>query len=211
MPRHPSAALLSLFAVLALVAGCRTVREAAPAPAPPSPPPAPPAQAEEVRPEPPPPAQAEEEWVRVTASRLNVRSAPGTDSEAVEKIGQNERLLVVSEREGWYEVRLPDGRTGWVSAEYVRTDAPCPPDRAVPRIISAPSVPLPQGHARGRVVLRARVSAEGQVLDVQVKENTTGDPAMADQAVRELREIEFAPPVRDCKPIAFVYTYTRNF
>ena len=52
---------------------------------------------------------------------------------------------------------------------------------------------------------------KGNVVSTRVVSNTTGDEALAAMAERELREAKFAPPVRNCVPKAFIYTYKRSF
>ncbi|WP_135213173.1 SH3 domain-containing protein [Vitreimonas flagellata] len=49
------------------------------------------------------------------ASVLRVREAPGADADIIAQLGPGERVELVGERPGWFQVRLPDGRTGFVS------------------------------------------------------------------------------------------------
>lgn len=55
----------------------------------------------------------------VKASRLHVRSGPGTNFTAVADVRQGERLTVVGEKSGWYKVNLPASCKLWVAAAYV--------------------------------------------------------------------------------------------
>ena len=51
--------------------------------------------------------------------RLTLRSAPDTGSEILGVIKSGQSLEVISENEAWTQVRLPDGREGWVPGRYL--------------------------------------------------------------------------------------------
>lgn len=52
-------------------------------------------------------------------SSLNVRSGPGREYDVVTKVGHDAVLLITGETDnGWYQVEI-DGKTGYVSGEYV--------------------------------------------------------------------------------------------
>ena len=61
------------------------------------------------------------ELVRVTGSRVNIRSGPGTENGVVTTLDGGEMVEVLSRAEnGWVEVRLPEGLgIGWVSGTLV--------------------------------------------------------------------------------------------
>ena len=198
---------LGLAAAASIVAavGCKT---AGPAP-PPAPAPAP-EVVEPVRPsEPPPPPPPT--TVRVTGSTLNVRGGPSGSAAVVAKVKKGERLTLLEESSDWYRVQLPAGKEGWVSARYVRKEAPCLPD-AAPQILDAPTLAIDTtGGGRGRVVIQAHVAADGSVVSTKVIENGTGDAALAEQATAEVKRFRFAAPVRNCRKVAFLYNYSRSF
>ena len=146
----------------------------------------------------------------MTSSSLNLREAPSTASRVLGKARRGERLVVVEERAGWLEVDQGDHR-GWVSAKYVRRLAPCAADRAEPELLTEPLVSFSDGPGLGRVVVEASVDARGEVVATHVTENTTKDAGLAEQAEHEARQLRFRPPVRDCRPRAFIYVYTRSF
>lgn len=175
-----------------------------------APPPAPepePVPVEVVRaPEPPP---APPVHVRVTGSSLNVRAGAGTSFKAIGRAKKGERLLVLGEDGEWFQVRLSAEQTGWVHGRFVRRETPCPPDKDSAEILDEPDVVLrPDGP---RVVLEATVSAAGAVTAVKLLENTTGDDVLRRRAEAELRALRFSPPVRNCKPRPFIYTFVRTF
>ena len=63
---------------------------------------------------------AEAEPMYVTdVLRLTLRSSPGTGGDIVGVIQSGQNLEVVTETENWAQVRLPDGREGWVPSRYL--------------------------------------------------------------------------------------------
>jgi len=181
------------------LAGCKT---AAP---PPPPVPVPVVPAAEARPTPP------QEYVRVTGSRLNVREQPNTSAAAVARVKKGERLAVLGRDGEWFQVRLADGATGWVHGKYVRSEEPCTPDKATAELLSGVPLSFTEGSSVGRVVLEATIDATGSVASTKVVQDTTGIPELVQRAESEVRALKFSPPVRNCRPVPFVYTYTRNF
>ncbi len=51
--------------------------------------------------------------------RLNVRSGPGTGYKVIGKLDKGDKVTVVSEKDGWYEIELSGGKTGWCTSEYI--------------------------------------------------------------------------------------------
>jgi len=181
------------------LAGCKT---AAP---PPPPVPIPVVPAVEAKPTPP------QEYVRVTGSRLNVREQPATSAAAVARVKKGERLAVLGRDGEWFQVRLADGATGWVHGKYVRSEEPCTPNKATAELLSGVPLSFTEGSSIGRVVLEATVDATGSVASTKVVQDTTGIPELVQRAESEARTLKFSPPVRNCRPVPFIYTYTRNF
>lgn len=59
--------------------------------------------------------------VRVTASVLNVRSAPSASAHVISVLFAGEVVPVLARTNGWDEVRLSSGTIGWASAKYLST------------------------------------------------------------------------------------------
>lgn len=193
----PSA--LVAVSVFCGLTGCKTA-------APPPPPiPVPVVPAAEAKPAPP------QEYVRVTGTRLNVREQPSTGAATVARVKKGERLAVLGRDGGWVRVQLPDGVSGWVHGKYVRTDEPCTSDKATAELLSGVPLSFTEGASIGRVVLEATVDATGSVASTKVVQDTTGIPELVQRAESEVRTLKFSPPVHNCRPVPFVYTYTRNF
>jgi TonB family protein len=154
--------------------------------------------------------------VRVTAVTLNVRRDASPSSDVVAQVRKGERLALLSDSDDWMRVRLSNGDTGWVSSEYViregaRPRRPgCPPDSDY-RMVRAPTPSFSEGGAHGLVTVEANVDASGRVTATRVISNATGDEALASTAEREIRDVRFAAPVRNCVAKPFIFTYKRAF
>jgi N-acetylmuramoyl-L-alanine amidase len=53
--------------------------------------------------------------VVVTGDRANVRSGPGTSNEVVFQLGKGAGALLLSQQEGWVEIKSTEGKTGWIA------------------------------------------------------------------------------------------------
>jgi uncharacterized protein YgiM (DUF1202 family) len=64
----------------------------------------------------------------VTASLLNLRKGPGFTFDVIQVLenGQKVTVLDKSDNELWLQVRLPDGKEGYVYAIYVKVGSPDP-------------------------------------------------------------------------------------
>src|SRR5688572_24479032 len=201
---------LPAIALLVLLAAC-----AAPAPPPvaaPTTPPPPPVRA--------PAADQVSGTVRVTASALNVRREPSGDAAVVTQVKRGTVLSVLRRDESWVKVRLADEREGWVAARFVSSDAKtraaqarkggCPPDSDY-AFLEMPTPSFAELGAHGLVVVEANVNARGIVTSTKLVSNGTGDEALAFLAEREIKAAKFSPPIRNCSPRAFIFTYRRTF
>ncbi|MGZ5441265.1 MAG: SH3 domain-containing protein [Thermoanaerobaculia bacterium] len=171
---------------------------------------------------PPPPVVQEEKvigTVRVTASALNVRAEASTDANILTQVKKGQALDVLREDESWVKVKLASGETGWVAARFVSSgDAKkrpakkggCPPDSDY-AITESPMLAFSDSGAHGMVVVEATVNAKGAVTATKLVSNGTGDETLAFLAEREIREAKFSPPIRNCVPRAFIFTYRRTF
>ncbi len=61
------------------------------------------------------------EEVSVTASKLNVRSGPGTEFEVLEQFARGTQVDAIMEKDGWLRLTLSDLSTGWISSAYTTT------------------------------------------------------------------------------------------
>ena len=156
--------------------------------------------------------------VRVNVSTLNVRDDASVTAAIVGHVRRGERLTLIAESAEWLHVRLHDGTTGWVSAQLVVRDgesmhprrAGCPSDSAY-SFVNAPKPSFAELGPHGMVVVEATVDARGIVTSTRVVSNDTHDASLAALAEREIRGARFAPPIRNCVPRPFFFTYKRAF
>jgi N-acetylmuramoyl-L-alanine amidase len=53
-----------------------------------------------------------------TVNGLRVHSSPSADAPVITSVAQGQKLQVIARKNGWIEVRMPDGTIGWVSSAY---------------------------------------------------------------------------------------------
>ncbi len=53
---------------------------------------------------------------------INIREEPAVEAKIIGEAHDGDRFEFVSENSGWYEVKLPDGSTGFISSEYAETE-----------------------------------------------------------------------------------------
>jgi N-acetylmuramoyl-L-alanine amidase len=74
---------------------------------------------------------------------VNVRSSPGTDFPLIAQVKYGQKLPIVGEQDDWYQVSLPDGRTGWI-ARWLTAVVYSP--QADPSNVTGKSVVIDPGH-----------------------------------------------------------------
>ena len=55
----------------------------------------------------------------VTASTLNVRSGASTSYDKIGKVTKGTKVEILSESNGWYEIKYTEDYTGWSCADYI--------------------------------------------------------------------------------------------
>lgn len=154
--------------------------------------------------------------VRVSATTLNVRREASSSSDVIAQVRKGERLALLSLAGEWDRIRLGSGETGFVSAQHViregvpRARRGCPAD-AEYQFVKTPTPAFSDSSAHGIVTVEANVDVRGNVTSARVISNTTGDESLGVLAEREIREAKFSPPIRNCVPKAFIFTYKRTF
>ena len=61
------------------------------------------------------------EVVVVSAESLNMRSEPESDAYKVGRLLKGDKVTVIEKTEFWVKVKTDDGKTGWISSDYVET------------------------------------------------------------------------------------------
>ena len=177
-----------------------------------SPPPAP----ETAPPQAQPPAEEKAiGTVRVTATTLNVRREASATSDVIKQVRKGEKLSLLSTSDDWDRVRLASGEVGYVSVLHVIREGSkarkgCPAD-AEYEFVKTPTPAFSDSGAHGIVTVDATVDTRGNVTATKVTGNTTGDEALGALAEREIRSATFTPPIRNCVPKTFIFTYKRSF
>lgn len=76
----------------------------------------------------------------VTASSLNIRTAPNTTSGVVGKVQSRDELTVLESRGGWLKIHSAGGQ-GWVSEQFTSPSRPALPE---PRALTSPAAAVGQ-------------------------------------------------------------------
>jgi uncharacterized protein YgiM (DUF1202 family) len=58
----------------------------------------------------------------IVAVGANVRTGPGTDYAIVTSILAGSTVTIEGQRDGWYQVILPDETEGWMSAQVLQIE-----------------------------------------------------------------------------------------
>lgn len=68
-------------------------------------------------------AAAQPAWVH-NEVRLNLRTGPGTTFRIVGSVETGDPLTILDRKENWTQVRLDDGKQGWIPAGYLKSEPP---------------------------------------------------------------------------------------
>ena len=60
------------------------------------------------------PASTGEPSVQLTGSSVNIRSGPGTSHDIIDSVKRGDRLILLGESGNWFQVRLPNGKVGYI-------------------------------------------------------------------------------------------------
>jgi SH3 domain protein len=66
---------------------------------------------------------AEPAWVD-NEVRLNLRTGAGTGFRIVGAVSTGDRVEILSRENNWTQIRLQDGKRGWIPAGYLKSEAP---------------------------------------------------------------------------------------
>ena len=69
------------------------------------------------------PTAAQEVWVKDEV-HLNLRTGPGNQYRITGLLKTGDSVRIVKRGEGWTQIRLSDGKEGWVPAGFLMPDAP---------------------------------------------------------------------------------------
>ncbi len=99
----------------------------------------------------------------VNAGMLNVRSGAGTAFGRLATVSRGSLLQVLSRQGNWLQVKLPDGRNGWVAAQHTTIREGAQLSQAVP-VMPVPAARIPDSSARGNILRAAGSSAPSSTV-----------------------------------------------
>jgi uncharacterized protein YgiM (DUF1202 family) len=130
-------------------------------------------------------------------STLNVRSLPSSSGAVVDMLFGGDRLPLVKEENGWYQVLFEDETTGWISKKYSVIEGSAP---AAPTEASLP-IPAPRPKEKkapwGAPVKKAKKEMVTTVVVVKVPEgsslNVRSAPSSKGQVMGSLKSGDMRP------------------
>lgn len=64
----------------------------------------------------------------ITGKLVNVRAGPGTNHDRIDQLPKGTKVTVLEESNGWCRVRLSNGRTGWISMDFININSTSTPN-----------------------------------------------------------------------------------
>lgn len=122
----------------------------------------------------------------VQGDMVNIRSGPATNRDVMLQVSRGARLPVLDRLSDWYKVQLPDGKTGWIVAWYVKEESPSPP--ASPSVPEKPEpiAPVPGDYPASPVAPPGNGVNEGEKPP---GDNNEMQPAVVKVAVKQENEL----------------------
>ena len=141
----------------------------------------------------------QEETVKgtITADKLVIRAKPGTHYENIGSFAKDTEVVVISEKDDWLEVRVPENTTAWVAADAIDENGNVLETAC--DLYSGPAVVFNTfGKAAAGTQLKLTGEASGNWRKVYAPENTTAwvsksfvklpDPAIAEAEAKRIAE-----------------------
>ncbi len=148
----------------------------------------------------------------VRADELPIRSRPYSDASVIATYSRGTSVSVLSHRGEWAEIRVAN-RIGWAQSSSLgsATDAQKAEADSINPRFKVPPAPVTNAGAHGQIVLEASVNQDGEVLDVRILSNTTGNPELAARNTRSLRLARFEPIIQHGSRKPFIYEYRVHY
>ncbi|NMB39143.1 MAG: SH3 domain-containing protein [Firmicutes bacterium] len=61
---------------------------------------------------------------QIITDRVTVRTGPGTQYNAITSLNIGTDVILLDQKDGWYQIRIQDGRTGWVAGYLINITLP---------------------------------------------------------------------------------------
>jgi len=138
---------------------------------------------------------------------MNVYSDPSDAATVITTYGYTETVSILARKGVWVEVRTVDG-SGWAhAADFIgAADVEAILATPTPRF-ATPPVAIPQPRARGEIALKAKVNTDGDVIDVSLLRDTTGNKKLVEANTAALHQAKFYPVVQKGQRLTFTYEY----
>ncbi|RAP27090.1 N-acetylmuramoyl-L-alanine amidase [Brevibacillus laterosporus] len=121
--------------------------------------------------------------VQVTADILNIRSGPGTNYQLVSSVPKSTKLTVLSKKDKWIQVKLPNGKQGWGLNTYLQEiKAPPQPPKVIylkstVDMLNVRTEPKPDAQIvqiMDKTKSYKMIKKEGVWAQIQLSDKTTG-------------------------------------
>ena len=105
----------------------------------------------------------------VTATSLNVRSGPSTDSSFLFSIKKNDKVTILKSENGWYKISTANGHEGWASSEYISTNISDTNQQSNKKVVNVDNLNMRNGASTSyRVIMKLN---KGTVIEIISESN----------------------------------------
>ncbi|WP_057563916.1 SH3 domain-containing protein [Paraclostridium sordellii] len=105
----------------------------------------------------------------VTATSLNVRSGPSTDSSFLFSIKKNDKVTILKSENGWYKISTANGHEGWASSEYISTNTSNTNQQSNKKVVNVDNLNMRNGASTSyRVIMKLN---KGTVIEIISESN----------------------------------------
>lgn len=143
----------------------------------------------------------------VGAPIVVIHQFPSDSSPEITTFRYTETVSVLAQKNDWVKVRTILGN-GWMKrADLI--DAKTVDEilkNPSPRFVTQPQ-PIPDSRARGEIAYMARVNTDGEVIDVQMMRNSTGNKALGEANSVALKTARFYPMLQKGQRVVFSYEH----
>jgi len=151
--------------------------------------------------------------VKFASNDIEIHQAADEAAPVITKRRVTEPVSVVSEKEGWTEVKLSIDKFGWVQAGELVSDKHllCSTKDNIRFRVPPPEVKQ-RGPRGGSIWLKVAVNAYGDVTDVRMWQNYTGKKELAELHTEAVKKAKFYPMMDAGGTTApFTYDYKVQF
>ncbi|WP_057538372.1 SH3 domain-containing protein [Paraclostridium sordellii] len=105
----------------------------------------------------------------VTATSLNVRSGPSTDSSFLFSIKKNDKVTILKSENGWYKISTANGHEGWASSEYISINTSNTNQQSNKKVVNVDNLNMRNGASTSyRVIMKLN---KGTVIEIISESN----------------------------------------